>query len=214
MRWKLVDAFLVARLLDNRLPRFVGVGVILVLAAVSIINLLGVGIDGQYPWWNYPGLELWKFVNLFLFIAVALYLHRRFGSPVREALRARSEGIKRELIRAREERDQAMAKLAEVEERFERLDAEVAIVRDRASAEAEAEKARINSSTELEIARVQEQARREIESAGKAARLELQRFAAQESVHLAAQILEREIRPEDDARLTTRGVEELGRTQA
>jgi F-type H+-transporting ATPase subunit b len=141
-------------------------------------------------------------------------LHRRFGRPIREALRARSERIKRELIRAREERDQALAKLAEVEARFERLDAEVAMVRERASAEAEAEKTRIKSSTDLEISRMQKQAKREIESAGKAARLELQRFAALESVRLAEEILEREIRPEDDARLTTRSVEELGRTRA
>lgn len=182
--------------------------------AVSIVTFFDISTDGQYPWWNYPGLELWKFVNLFLFIAAALYLHRRFGRPVREALRARSEGIKRELIRAREERDQAMAKLAEVEERFERLDAEVATVRERATTEGEAERARIKSATELEISKMEEQAKREIESAGKAARLELQRFAAQESVRLAEEILEREIRPEDDARLTTRSVEELGRTQA
>ena len=49
-------------------------------------------------WWtylNYPGLELWKFVNLALFIIVGIYLHRRFGRPISEALRARGEGIKR-----------------------------------------------------------------------------------------------------------------------
>lgn len=183
-------------------------------AAVYIIAFFGISTDGQYSWWNYPGLELWKFVNLFLFIAAALYLHRRFGRPVREALRARSEGIKRELAKAREERDQALAKLAEVEARFERLDAEVSKVREKASAEAEAEKARIRSLTDLEISRMQEQAKREIESAGKAARLELRRFAAQESVRLAEEILEREIRPEDDVRLTSRSVDELGRSQA
>jgi F-type H+-transporting ATPase subunit b len=184
------------------------------IISFSVVAFFAVSTDGQYPWWNYPGLELWKFVNLFLFIAAALYLHRRFGRPIREALRARSERIKRELIRAREERDQALAKLAEVEARFERLDAEVAMVSEKASAEAEAEKTRIKSSTELEISRMQDQAKREIESAGKAARLELQRFAAEESVRLAEEILEREMRPEDDARLTKRSVEELGRTQA
>jgi F-type H+-transporting ATPase subunit b len=170
--------------------------------------------DGDYRWWNYPGLELWKFVNLFVFIACALYLHRRFGRPIREALRARSEGIKRELIRAREERDQALAKLAEVESRFQGIDAEVAMVKERARAEADAERERIKSGTELEIAKLREQATREIESAGKAARHELRRFAAQESLRLAEEILTREIGPEDDVRLTTLSVNELGRTQA
>jgi F-type H+-transporting ATPase subunit b len=168
---------------------------------------------GDSAWWNYPGLELWKFFNLFLFIAVALYLHRRFGRPIREAMRTRSEGIKRELARAREERDQALAKLAEVESRFERLDAEVNVVRERAQSEAEAEKARISSATESEISRLQDQARREIESAGKAARQELRRHAAQESVRIAEELLSREIRADDDLRLTSRSVNELGRTQ-
>ena len=168
---------------------------------------------GVYPWWNYPGLELWKFVNLAIFIACGLYLHRRFGRPIREALRARSEGIKRELQRAREERDQALAKLAEIEARFEKLEAEVTAVKEKAKAEAEAEKARLTAATESEITKLREQATREIESAGKAARHELRRFAAAESVRIAEEILEKEIRPEDDARLTSLTVNELGRVQ-
>lgn len=167
-----------------------------------------------YPWWNYPGLELWKFVNLFVFIAVALYLHRRFGRPIREGLRSRSEAIQRELLEAREERDRALARLTEVESRFERLDQEVASVKERARVEADAEKERIRVATEREVGKIREQAQREIESAGKLARHELRRFAAQESVRLAEEILEREIRPEDDARLTSLNVKELGRSQA
>lgn len=183
------------------------------LAVSSLFIFIELSDAGVYPWWNYPGLELWKFVNLAIFIACGLYLHRRFGRPIREALRARSEGIKRELQRAREERDQALAKLAEVEARFEKLDAEVAAVKEKAKAEADAEKARLTAATESEIAKLREQATREIESAGKAARLELRRFAAEESVRIAEEILEKEIRPEDDARLTSLTVNELGRVR-
>jgi F-type H+-transporting ATPase subunit b len=183
----------------------------LVLAVSNLFILFEFSDAGVYPWWNYPGLELWKFVNLAIFIACGLYLHRRFGRPIREALRARSEGIKRELQRAREERDQAFAKLAEVEARFEKLDAEVAAVREKAKAEADAEKERLRAATENEIAKMREQATREIESAGKTARHELRKFAAEESVRLAEEILEKEIRPEDDARLTSLTVNELGR---
>ena len=107
-----------------------------------------------------------------------------------------------------------MAKLAEVEQRFANLDAEVATLNEKARIEAEEEKQRINSATETEIAKMREQAKREIESAGKAARQELRRFAAQESVRLAEEILEREIGPADDARLTSLNLQELGRTGA
>lgn len=182
--------------------------------AVSTLVFSELILAQVYPWWmNYPGLELWKFVNLAIFLAVGFYLHRRFGRPIREALRARSEGIKRELQKAREERDLAFAKLAEVEARFEKLDAEVAAVKERATAEAAAEKARLQAATEAEIAKMREQAKREIESAGKVARHELRRFAAEESVRLAEEILEKEIRPEDDARLTSLTVNELGRAR-
>lgn len=165
-------------------------------------------------WFNYPGLEAWKFFNLFVFICAALYLHRRFGRPVREALRARGESIKRELQQAREERDQAVARLAEVEARFADLDAEVAKVKEKTAAEAAAEQQRLSAATEEEIAKLREQAKREIESAGKAARHELRRFAADESVRLAEGILAKEIRPDDDVRLTSQAVQELGGTRA
>ena len=162
-------------------------------------------------WLNYPGLEAWKFVNLIVFVGAALYFLRR---RLREALRARSETIKRELQQARVERDQALAKLAEVEARFANLDAEVAAVKEKASAEAEGERGRIRAATDEEIAKVREQAKREIESAGKAARAELRRFGASESVRLAEEILAREISPEYDIQLTSQMVQELGGTHA
>jgi F0F1-type ATP synthase membrane subunit b/b' len=189
----------------------------LFLAVLNLFIFFGFSEGGVQPgwWWtNYPGLELWKFINLALFIAAGFILHWRFGRPIREALRARREIIKRELQRAQEERDQALAKLAEVEARFEKLDAEVAVVKEKARAEADAEKTRLKVATETEIAKMREQATREIESAGKAARHELRRFAAEESVRLAEEILEKEIRPEDDARLTSLTVNELGRIQS
>ena len=68
--------------------------------------------------------------------------------------------------------------------------------------------------TAEEIAKTREQAKREIEAAGKAARHELRQFAAEESVRIAEQILQREMKPEDDVRLTSLTVQELGRTQS
>jgi F-type H+-transporting ATPase subunit b len=169
--------------------------------------------DWLDAWVNYPGLELWKFVNLLIFLLCALYLHKRFGRPIREALRSRGEGIKRELAKAREDRDVALAKLVEVESRLESLDAEIARIDEKAQAEAEAEKQRINLATQQEVAKIREQAKREIENVGKAARLELRRFAASESVRLAEEILKREIGPDDEARLTKLNVQELGRSR-
>lgn len=180
----------------------------------TIFSLLHWIPDSLEPWVNYPGLELWKFVNLLVFLACAFYLHRRFGRPIREALRSRGERIKHDLARAQEERDQALAKLAEVEARFADLDAEVRAIEERGKLEAESERERIKLATEEEITGIREQAKREIESAGKAARHGLRRFAATESVRLAEEILRTEIGPDDDARLTSKSVQELGRISA
>jgi F-type H+-transporting ATPase subunit b len=173
-------------------------------AAVMTVSVAG-------SWWNYPGFELWRFVNLAIFIAAALYLDRRFGRPVREALRSRREGIKRELTIAREERDKAMAKVAEVESRLARLDEEVLLIRQQATAEAEAERGRIERSTEIEMAKLRQQARGEIESTGKVARQQLREFAAERSVKIAEQYIRKDLRAEDDNRLIGLSVEEIGR---
>lgn len=166
--------------------------------------------DGSAPWWNYPGLELWKFVNLLVFILVLRLL---VGKKLKGAMQARAGAIKQELQTAREERDSALAKLAEVEGRIARLDQEAAAIREKAQTEAEAEKQRLRADAEKEIVRIREQATREIDSATKAAKHELRKYAAQESVRLAENILSREIRPEDDARLSELNVQELGRIQ-
>lgn len=181
---------------------------------LTIFSLLHWIPDSLDPWVNYPGLELWKFVNLLIFIVCALYLHRRFGRPVREALRSRGERIKHDLAKAQEERDQALAKLSEVETRFADLDAEIIAIKDKTKLEGEAERERIRLATEQEVSRIREQAKREIESAAKAARHELQGFAATESVRLAEEILRIEIGPDDDARLNNNSVRELGRISA
>jgi F-type H+-transporting ATPase subunit b len=162
---------------------------------------------GATPWWNIPGLELWKFLNLFLFVALLIYFLRR---PVSEAMRARRESIRVELIRAQEERNAALAKLEEVEARLTRLDTEVSSIREQSAREAEQERERIRQSTEEDVLKLRAQAQREIESAGKAARMELRRFAAEQSVQLAEEMIRGEMRPEDDARLINLEIEELG----
>lgn len=164
-------------------------------------------IEGDATWWNYPGFELWKFFNLFLFVGVLVFLLRR---PIGEAMHARREGIRRELMRAQEERNAALSKLEEVEARLGRLDEEVLMVREQARKDAVLEKARIARSTDEDATKLRDQAVREIESAGKTARQELRRFTAEQSVRLAEEMIRRDIRPEDDAHLVDMSIDELG----
>lgn len=175
--------------------------------AFFILNQTALILAPEGGWFSVPGLEIWRFINLAIFVAALYYILK---SPLSEAFKTRREGIRRDLIRAKEERDAALAKLAEVEKRLESLDGEVALIKSHAVQEAAEERERIKLSTAEEIKRLREQAQREIETAGKAARYELRRFAAERSIQLAEDVLRREIRPEDDARLIKGYVEELG----
>lgn len=148
-----------------------------------------------------------KILNLLLFVAVAVYFLRR---PLKEKLQERREGIRRDLMRAQEERNAALQKLAEVEARLAKLDTEVETVREQARREAAEERARIERQAEEDARKLREQARREIESAGKAARAELREYAAEQSVRLAEEMIRHDMRPEDDERLVSDYVEELG----
>ena len=171
---------------------------------------LGVLMLLQEPrWWDYPGVELWKFVNLAVFVGGLVYLLTR-KMKLGEAFKTRRETIKQELAKAQQERDAAVAKLKEVEERLARLDSEVSTIQEQSKREAAEERERIAKSTEVEIAKLGESAKREIESAGKAAKHELRNYAAATSVRLAEEIIRREMKPEDDARLLQRNVQELG----
>jgi F-type H+-transporting ATPase subunit b len=156
---------------------------------------------------NYPGLEVWKFFNLLVFICLLVYILRR---PLSDAFKARRERIKEELQKAHQERDAALAQLKEIETRVARLDDEVKAIRQQAEAEAEAERARLSRETAAELAKLKESAQREIESAGKTAKQQLREFAAQASVRMAEETIRREMRPDDDARLIGLSVEQLG----
>lgn len=174
---------------------------------LSNICLLFALAGGEAPWYNQPGWEVWKFFNLLLFVGALVFLLRR---PIGASLVARRDTIRRELMRAQEERRAALAKLEEVEARLARLDAEVEAVRAQAKREAEAERESITRATAEETRRLRDQAKREIESAGKVARQDLRRYAAEQSVRLAEELIRRDIGVEDDTRLMNDYIGELG----
>src|SRR6266853_2424819 len=103
------------------------------------------------PYLDYPGFEAWKGLNLGMFVIVLVIALRKFGVP--EKFRDRKEAIARELARAQQERDAALAKLKEVEDRLGRLDAEVANIKQQSVQEAAEERERIAQLTAAEMTR-------------------------------------------------------------
>ena len=158
---------------------------------------------------NYPGLELWKFVNLAIFLALAIYVLR---SKINERLLSRREAIQQELITAQAEREKALARVAEADSLLTRLDDDVRTVHEQSRQEAEQERQRLAAGTEREIEKLKQQAQREIERADKLARKELREYLAKRSVELARESLRQRLRPEDDTLLIKERIGELRRT--
>lgn len=160
-------------------------------------------------WYNYPGLELWKFANLAIFTGVGIYILRK---PISQALQSRRGAIQQELVKAQNERDQALARVAEADNLLSGLDGDVQKVQEQAREEATSERQRIATSTEREIEKLKQQAQREMETADKLARKELRQFLAEKSVQMARESIRTQMRPEDDTALIRESIGELRRT--
>ncbi len=164
----------------------------------------------ETSWFNYPGLEVWKFINLGIFVAFGVYLLRR---RISEALGARREAIRQELIQAQEQKARALAKIAEADSLLSRLDTDVRTVQEQSRKEAESERQRVAAAASREIEKLKQQAEREMDTAAKVARKSLRQFLAQKSIEFARQRVRGEIGPEADRRLIEDSIGELRRAR-
>jgi F0F1-type ATP synthase membrane subunit b/b' len=174
--------------------------------AVALLTLLPVALaavagEGGIPSW------VPKTLNIAIFAGLLYFLLRK---PVASFFEARSAAIKADLERAKRERAAAEAKLAEVEARLARLSDEQERIRTEAEAEVEAEQARVRARTDEEVRRIAEAAEREVAGALKAARADLQRFVAEQSVHLAENIIRSEMSEDDRKRIVGQYAEQMG----
>lgn len=161
-------------------------------------------------WFNYPGLELWKFINLAIFLGLGIYILRR---PISQALSTRRDAIRQELVQAREQKERALAKMAEADSLLGRLDTDVRTVQEQSRKEADSERQRVAASASREIEKLQQQAEREMDNAAKIARKSLRQFLAQRSIEFARQRVRGQISPEADKRLIEESIGELRRAR-
>ena len=158
-------------------------------------------------YFNIPGCELWKFINLAIFIAIITYLIRK---PLSEAFKARREQIRSELIRAEAEKQAALARLAETEAKLAQLEAEKDSIINNAREEAAAEKKRLAEYTKTEIDRLRRQRESDLDRLEKQTIAGLRRFSAEESIRMAEKKLREQIDGEQDARLVKASINEIG----
>jgi len=162
-------------------------------------------------WLYYPGLEVWKFANLAIFIAVGIYILR---NPLQSALAARRETIKRQIAEAQAERDLAAQSLAEAQSLLGQMSDDVEQVRINARKEAEQERERLATAADQGIEKLKAQGAREIQGSRKLAQRDLQRFLAGRSLELARSSVISQLRPEDDNRFIKDRLDEFGRARS
>jgi len=158
-------------------------------------------------YFNYPGFELWKFINLGIFVWVLVYLVRK---PLSEAFKAKRDVIRAELIKAEEEKQQALSSLTSVEAKLVGIESEKAAILKSAREEAEAEKKRLAEQSASEAAKLKAQAEGEIARLGSVARFQLRRFAVDESLRLAEEKLRSGVDDKTDARLIKSSIQAIG----
>jgi F-type H+-transporting ATPase subunit b len=103
--------------------------------------------------------------------------------------------------------------MKELDTRLNRLDAELAEIKEQSQREAAAERARMEAEAKNDIEKVREMAAREIEIAKQVAMADLRAFAATKSVDLAEQMIRREMTPADDAKLVQRAGEQMSKAK-
>lgn len=173
------------------------------------------GESGFMAWWyknadpylNYPGFELWRFINLAIFVAILVYLLKK---PLTEAFKAKREEIRSELIKAEEERQAALAKLTSAESKLARLEMDKTEVIENAKLEAAAEKLRLAQEAELDERRMRQQAESEIERKAQQVRSSLRRFSAEESIRLAEEKIKQAMNANKDAELVKANIQAIG----
>jgi F-type H+-transporting ATPase subunit b len=144
-------------------------------SSVQIVARL-TGLNLQYSYW------LCMLLNFVIIAWVIVWAGHRYLSG---AFRDRTAAIQKAMREAQKASEEARRKLAEIEARLQRLDVEIAMMRDAAEREAAVEEARIKAAAEEDGRKIVTAAEQEIAAATKAARRQLTAYAADLAVGLA-----------------------------
>jgi len=140
----------------------------------------------------------WAWANFVLLAGGLGYLTAKKAGPY---FQSRSVAIRKNLLESQEILADAEARMAAVEQRLARLNADIEALRAEAMAENEAAIAQTQQLAATATAKIQARAEQEIANASRSARLELKRYSAT----LALQAAERKIR----ARITPKDQDAL-----
>ncbi len=144
-------------------------------ASVRLVSRI-TGLDLQRSYW------LCMVTNFLVIAAVIVWAARKYLPGM---FRDRTAAIQKAMLEAQKASEEARRRLADIESRLMKLDAEIAAMRDAAEKEGAAEEARIKAAAEEDARKIVAAAEQEIAAAVKAARRQLTAHAADLAVGLA-----------------------------
>jgi F-type H+-transporting ATPase subunit b len=144
---------------------------------------------------------LWPTANFILLVGGLWWFLRQ---PVSTYLSDRHQSIRKDLVEAANVSAAASAELAEIDRKLQALPGELDALKRRGAEEITAEEQRIAAAAAAERDRLLEQARREIDLQVRLAKRELVEHAADLSVRLAGERIQKTITPADQDRLVDR----------
>jgi F-type H+-transporting ATPase subunit b len=142
-----------------------------------------------------------KAFNFAVLAGVLVYFLK---SPLLAYMDGRITKVREDLVTAADTRAAATRQLAEIEARLKALPEEIEQLKARGAEDLAAERARIEAAAEAERQRLLEHTRREIDMRLQVARRALVEHAADLAVQVASTRIQRDITPEDQARLVDR----------
>jgi len=157
------------------------------------------------------GNSVW---TLLIFVVVLVVLGKFAWGPILNTLQTRESFIREALEKAKHDREAAEARLKEYEQKLAAARGEASAIVDEGRRDADVVKRRIEAAAKEEADKMIERARREIQIATDTATKELYTLSAKLATQLAAQVIGRELTPQDHQRLISEaisGIEGAGR---
>jgi F-type H+-transporting ATPase subunit b len=150
------------------------------------------------------GNAIWTFV---IFLLVVFVLGKFAWGPILTTLQTRESFIREALEKAKREREESEARLREYEARLASARNEATTIVEEGRRDAEVVKRRIEADARAEADKTIERAKREIQIATDTATKQLYTLSAKLATQLAAQVIGRELSPQDHQRLISDAID-------
>jgi F-type H+-transporting ATPase subunit b len=145
--------------------------------------------------------------TLLIFVLVLVVLGKYAWGPILNTLQMRESFIREALQKAKHEREEAEARLREYEARLAAARGEATTIVEEGRRDAEVVKRRIEAEARAEADKTIERAKREIQIATDTATKHLYTLSAKLATQLAAQVIGRELSPQDHQRLISDAID-------